>query len=372
VTVELGQRLLRGGSMPLADLETALLEAVERGVALLHVVSERWPEQARQLERELARSAPASVQKLRAAPHLAARLPAGMCERLLAVPLVSETPSRVVEIACVDAADVHVQTEFAFHLQADVRTVHAPLSDISDAIDGLHAGGSFLGGVSRMLEAPPIATSHVLAADPGSAKTAERGSVRPAPPGSEPPIPLVRRSLMPKIPERAAAVATPVESTPREPDITRFLETMQRATSSDEVLEVLLRGLGEVAERVLLFAVKSARYEGRLASGPGLGSADVRKVAISQEAASVLRTAQQGGHYLGRLPATETHAALAKLLRAESSEVYAVRVSISGRPAIIAVISGFGAAFTVSRLADELVQAASHALERTMREKKRR
>ncbi|HMJ11745.1 MAG TPA: hypothetical protein VK524_10055, partial [Polyangiaceae bacterium] len=211
MTAELGQRLLRGGLLSPADVESALLEAVERGLALLHVVSERWPEQARRLERELARTAPASVQKLRAAPELAARLPAGMCERLLAVPLASENPSRMVEVACADASDVHVQSEFAFHLQVEVRAVHAPLSDISDAIDGLHAGGSFLGGVSRMLEAPPIATSHLVTAEPELARAPARGSDRPAQ-GSEPPIPLVRRSLAPKTQARAPAPAAVVES----------------------------------------------------------------------------------------------------------------------------------------------------------------
>jgi hypothetical protein len=293
-----------------------------------------------------------------------------MCERLLAVPLVSDAAARVIEVACVDALDAHVEAEFAFHLRTEVRTLHAPLAEIADAIDGLHAGGSFLGGVSRMLEAPPIAGGRVTVAPDATTSSAPRAGA----PGSEPPIPLVRRSLLPKTPERPAAPpAPPVEvPAPRAPDVTAFIEGMERAGSTDELLEIVLRGLAAVAERVLLFAVKSGQFEGKLAHGPGLSATTLRRVAIAQDTPSILRTAQQSGQYLGRLPATEAHAVLTELLSAGDNEIYAVRVSISGRAAIVAVISGFENAFTASRLADELVQAASRSLERVVRDKKSR
>ncbi len=368
MTIELGQRLLRGGLLTPAEIESALHEAVERGLALVHVISERWPDQARRLERELERVAPASIAKVRAAPELAARLPTGMCERLLAVPLVPEAPSRFIDVACADALDAHVLAEFAFHLQAEVRTLHAPHSEISDAIDGLHAGGTFLGGVSRMLEAPPIGGAH-SAVPP---HTATSPSERAGPPGSEPPIPLVRRSLLPKTPERAVPPAAPPLEAPRPPDVAPLIEAMQRAASSDEIFDAVVRGLAAVGERVLLFAVKATQFEGKLAHGPGLDSATLRRVTIPADAPSILRTAGQSGQYLGRLPATDAHAKLSELLQAGGREVYAVRLSISGRAAVIAVVTGFETAFTASQLADELVAAASRALERVMRDKKSR
>jgi hypothetical protein len=365
MTVELARRLLEGEIIAAAEVEAALLDGMLRGVPLIQIIAERSPELARRVERELERGAPASVSSVRASPELAARLPPGMCERLLAVPVFGDRETDVVDVACVDPSDPHVRAEFSFQLQSEVRALRAPLSEITAAIEGLHAGGSFLPGVNRVLGGAPAAAEPSMQAGASAGEAAPPREPIPQR-ASQRPIPLVRKSLAPK-PRPQGEEPLRAE---REREHQAMLRTFVSVGSADDLVARLLAALGRIARRVALFAVKSAYFEGRAGSGPDFGSEQLRTVRVPQDSESILRSAQDAGHYLGPLAASEAHAPLAPFLDAQNREVYAVRVSVSGRGAIIAVISGFEEAFVTTRAADEIAEAASRALERVVRTKK--
>jgi hypothetical protein len=391
VTVELARRLMRGGVIGTSEFEATLLDAAKRGLALIQILAEQRPDLLRPLERELERSAGAALQSVRAAPELASRLPPGMCERLLAVPLLGDSRGSV-EVACVDPGDPHVRAEFSFHLQQEVKTRRAPLSEIASAIEGLHAGGSFLVGVSRVLGTAPAPET-----EPAPAGAATAGPPQTAGSGSEPPIPLVRRSLAPRA-RTAASVApaasdallkiTAVEAEPAQPapgpppaaaraagrdyDPSAAIRAFDKFDTADEILESLLVALAELSERAALFAVKATTFEGRLGRGRGVSEALLRATRLSRDAPSALQAAAQSGHFLGRLTQLGEDTVLRDLLAADDREVYAVRLSISERPAIVAVISGFENAFSATRAAGEIAAAAGRALERVLRSKKAR
>jgi hypothetical protein len=395
VTVELARCLIRGGLIEPSDLDDALLECARRGVSLAQALFEGFPDLGRLASREFERSRVATLETVRAAPELAASLPTGLCERLLAVPVFKDERTGVVHAACVDPLDRHMLAEFAFHLQAEVQLLRAGLPEILSAVEGLHAGGSFLLGVSRVLsqstsERPKATATAEPRPEPASAR------VRAQPP-SDAPIPLVRRSLAPRgAPSnpaltaqalmRAADSASKLAQAPRRDDrpsgsaqaapkagaLQDALLAFESLDSADDVLEHLAAALGQVAERVLVFAVKSGTFEGRLGRGPGIDAAALRNLKIPRSAPSVLQTAEQAGRYLGPLSANEAHASFAPLLDAKAREVFALRVSVSDRPALVAVITGLGDAFTDTRRAAEIADAARRALERIVRNKKTR
>ena len=101
MTVELARRLIESG-VPLADIEAALLLVVERGLSLTEALAEQDPGLTTRVEHELNRSELPSVLTVRASPELYARLPAGLCRRLLAVPVHVDPRSGRVDVAAVD------------------------------------------------------------------------------------------------------------------------------------------------------------------------------------------------------------------------------------------------------------------------------
>lgn len=413
MTSELAGRLIRSEVLGVREIEAALLEVAQRGVPLVQVVSERWPELAKLTERELARSPVPMRESVRAAPDIAARLPPGMCERLLAMPIIPEPNESGIFVACADPSDPHVRSEFSFHLHAEVKLLRAPLAAIASAIEGLHAGGSFLSSVNRMLgsHAPPATspTPEASGAKPSADVLRAEREVSEKP-TSEPPIPLVRRSLAPKagsvpniaamgpevlrltgveedemgqpvlglyrskapsIPDSAPSTE-PQGSVGQPPQRTVDLKSFERLESADEVMAELLRALALLAPRVLLFAVKTASFEGQKSHGVALSAAELRTLRVPHMEPSVLCTAEESGHYLGPLPRTDVHTQLAQLLQADGKEIYAIRLTVSGRPAAIAVISGFQDTFPTTRGVGELASAASRALERIVLRKKSR
>lgn len=67
------------------------------------------------------------------------RLPAGLCSRLLVVPLRFDERSNTVDIAVVNVFDSHAAEEVAFHLQANVIAVRATLEQVEGALQTVRA-----------------------------------------------------------------------------------------------------------------------------------------------------------------------------------------------------------------------------------------
>lgn len=406
MTVELARRLIESG-VPLADIEAALLLVVERGLPLPEALAERDPGLMARIEQELARSELPSVLTVRASPELYARLPVGMCRRLLAVPVHVDPRSGRVDIAAVEPLDPHIAQEFAFHLERPVRILHASHEAVVGALDKLQRGAK------------------VSVLPPGRGREASVTSDAPIPlikhdsgARSDAPIPLVRRSLVPgrapsvvpkarptspptgAVPEsegvalswrskpppvdlvkgaaqldrQAAKSVSPVApAAPRagsSPPPRSTRERLEDATSPDAVLELLRDALEPAAS--IVFAVKNASFDGRVASSAIEARTPAKQISLLSHQPSVLETAVKSGFYLGPIPNTPNHRELRDALPADAAnEVYVTVVTVSDRPSLVWLIAGFEQSLDLTRRADEIALVAGRALGRILRQRKK-
>lgn len=424
VSVDLALRLARSGVVPGGEVEAALLDSMQRGVAFPLAFAERGPVMAQLLERELARSGAPLIRTVRAVPELVAQLPIGMCPHLLAVPVRQDGRTGTVDVAAVDPLDSHLPAEFVFHLGAPVRVLRAPLAEVLAALEtlpdmpiaprvvpvprsGASAGTPAFGMPAVRREGPARVdrrrTSTQPRGLPASQPPPARESQPPASRGSEPPIPLVRRSITPgRWPRRGTnpgvgAAAPPaidvLEDEAGDPVINLFrskpppgsdagvesgtslrsqddfglaLMALAEAETPDAVARQLVAGMSTVARHVVVLAVRSASYDGRTGTGD---RERIRSLHVPTSSPSVFATAAQAGFYLGPLPLTPAHAELAELL-GNTDEIYVVPVVVSGRGALMVVASGFASSFEATRRADRLAAAAGEAVEQILRRKK--
>jgi hypothetical protein len=403
VTVELARRLIESG-VPLADIEAALLLVVERGLPLPEALAERDPGLLARVEQELSRSELPSVLTVRASPELYARLPAGMCRRLLAVPVHVDPRTGRVDIAAVEPLDPHLSQEFGYHLDQPIRVLHASHEAVKAALERLQHGVK------------------VSVLPPGRGVDSALGSDAPIPlikldsgARSDAPIPLIKRSMLPvrapsvapprrsppppsavpaaegvalswrsKPPPvdlvadaererdaaakaRAQAAALPAEP-PESPTSTR--ERLETATTPDGVLEILRDCLSPSA--AVVFAVKKTSFDGRVAS-PGIEQrTPATQLSLLAHQPSVLETAVKSGFYLGPIPNTPNHRELRDALPADAgNEVYVTVITVSERASLVWLITGFEQSLDLTRRADEIALVAGRALTRILRERKR-
>jgi hypothetical protein len=425
VSVELARRLIESGAIAADEVERALFESVTSGVAFPQALASRGSDFLHMLEREVARSHVPLARSIRVLPEVAARLPRGLCERLLVVPIGRDAKSGAIDLACVDPFDPQVGSELSHHLQSPVRVFRVPLTELLLALelwlderDAEHSAAgrtpAFGTRAVRKPSQPPagrlsLRSPRALIQD---ASGAPIGADRPASSASpsEPPIPLVRRSIAPDTSTEANArwrkgtdpgvgLGGPQELLPETdeagqpvigllrsklyqappagvqigvlPDelVKAALAELAGATRPDEVIAALVHGLEALATRVLVLAIRAGKYEARAGSA-GLGDPDrLRMLRLDANVSSVLETAVAEGYYLGLMPHTQIHDRLRELFG--DGEVYVARIDVSERPALLFVMAGLETAFGATRRADELARAAGRALERIVRERKR-
>ena len=379
-------------------MEAALFAAVQRGVSLTQAVNELYPELVELLERALDRSDFPAIHTVRPLADLVRTLPAGMCERLLSLPVHRDARSDRIDVASVDALDGHVESEFAFHLGLPVRVLRAPFAEVVAALEKLHAAGIFLPGLSKILSAGRVSTA-VEATEPASEAREHR---------SEPALPLVRRSLAPNplwvadVPAFSIVEPPPLDEAPpldgeealNEPvlslgrpkpfappefepagppwvlEFEAAVEELDAADTPERVVSGLCNGLSPV--RALVFAVRGASFDVRGGS-LGLGSpAELRTISVPAGNGSLLDSANRVGFYLGPFVQIAALSALeGKWSAPPGSDCYARTVNVSERPSLIVLMAGFSESTEATRRADVLSRAAGSALERIVRLRKR-
>jgi hypothetical protein len=387
VTVELARRLVQIGAAT-AEVESALGRVLSRGITLAQALAEENPKLLELLERELERLNLPSIYAVRPLPELIMRLPNGICERLLAVPVHVDPKSGRVDIAAVEATDPHIAHEFAFHLQAQVRVLRAPYSEVHSALQGL---ASLIGSPASRRTPTYIPPRERTTTEPqfGSSERFQ----------SSPPIPLVRRqSIAPGPKERRSTPAgdepvlalASVRSTsgvrpaavrssapPPAPTsaqaaskLSDAVAAISKASTPEKIVAALLSGLRPGLS--VVFAVRPTAFEARGASAE-LGPGDAfKRVSVKVDQGSVLDLAVKAGYYLGPLPATAVHAELRRVLPiGAGEETYARLVLVSERPGMVVVTARFGPTLEGSRRVDELCRAAGRALERILVSRKR-
>lgn len=406
MTVELARRLIESG-VPLADIEAVLLLVVERGLPLPDALAERDPALLARVEQELARSELPSVLTVRASPELYARLPVGMCRRLLAVPVHVDPRSGRVDVAAVEPLDPHIAQEFGYHLERPVRVLLASHEAVTAALDKLQRGAKVSalppaksreasisseapiplikmeGGarsdapiplVRRSLAPAPVRAPSVVP----QARPATEGGAVPEAEGvalswrsKPPPVDLVQRAAQlgqqPSKSVPPAAATRPASSVPP-PRSTR--ERLEDAQTPEAVLELLRDALEPAVS--IVFAVKNASFDGRVASELVEMRTPAKQISLLSHQPSVLETAVKSGFYLGPIPNTPNHRDLREALPSDAvGEVYVTVVTVSDRPSLVWLIGGFQQSLDLTRRADEIALVAGRALGRILRQRKK-
>lgn len=361
-------------------------------MSLTQAVNETFPELLELLERALDRSDALAIHTVRALPDLVRQLPIGMCERLLAIPVHRDPRGQRVDVASVDVLDAHVAKEFAYHLKVPIRVLRAPFAELVAALEGLHASGIFLPGLSRFLASDRSATPRV--------PDALVNPVRVVMP-SEPPIPLVRKSIAPtRATDTAEAsrfwhdagagdgagdaepvlslrrpkpVAAPIPEPPPLTwalDLDKAVQELERAEAPDQVVAALVAGAAPL--RALVFAIRGATFDVRGGSFELGFGADLKALRVPSGNGSPLDAATRVGFYLGPLPQIAALTSLDdKWGTAPGSDCYARAVNVSERPSLVLLMTGFSDSTEASRRGDALARAAGNALEQIVRLRKR-
>jgi hypothetical protein len=375
VTIELARRLFHGGVVAADDLEAALFDTVVEGTAFPAALARRSSVGTDLVDRELERVAGIGVSPVLPDRGLLDLLPEGLCDRLLAVPLGRDPTTDEVTVAAVDALDPHVSEEFGYHLESPVVVLPASRGSVAAA----------LREPAEPSEPPPAtlayAEEHVTrpgVAPPAPIQMAIPGQIRPASSDSrgsesEPPIPLVRRSVLPHGGGSASSSIGAEASGSRElPAMESVLEALEWAAQPDEVVDQLIEGFGTLALHVAVFAEQGGVHRGRAASPSLGGAAAARAAAQPSSPECVLDQAVARGSYLGPLEPLGRNAVIHHLVGGSVGEVYAVPVIVSGRPALVLLLASLQATALATRRADELARAGGAALERIVLARKGR
>ncbi len=408
MTVSLARRLTWEGVVAPEDANAALYRHVTERVSFLQGLAERRPELVERLEAELGKPSDPGAAPLAFDAALVDALPKGLALALAAIPIRRDPVSAVVHVMAAHATDGHVASEFSYHLGAPVEVSVAPLRAILDAL-AESAGGD----ASRRLT-PALGTKA-----PGAASLPEpsRTLLRP----SERPIPLVRRSVEPAPPSTArhgslAPPAPAVQKTTRTaslaplpmisltstrplgtptaapraalpptvaavpPDVAppaalvesaaSALEDLAQATTAEEVVSALIAGLATVASTVVVLTARGKSFEGRDTNDARLRDR-VRGLLIPVDGPSIVQMAVQSLGYVGPVPTTPVHAALADVLGNPQGEVAVGAVMVSGRAALVYVAAGLVTTYLATRRGDQLAENAGKALARILRERKK-
>jgi len=378
VSAELARHLLQSGTIAPEEVHAALLDVVTLGVPFVQALVSRGSQIGSDLEFELSRLRVPTLRTVRVARDLANRLPAGMCARLLAVP-VGRASSGEVEVACADPLDPAIGVEFAQKLGAPVCIVRASLAQILGAIErwlddpeGVEARvprteDLFYEPQGRM---SAVGIDYALGRALRGLGDADAEVIEEVPADSSraPVFPLVRRSLPA---ERMPTAPGLGEDEPPRSDsglpVVVDPAVLDAATRPDEVVRRLAELAASLAKQVVVLALRGGAYEAR-ASAPAL-SGEASALKVEAESFSVLAIAASEGHFLGVVPDDELHSQLRAVVRGD--EVYVTPVVVSGKPTLTLVMAGLSASLDATRRADELARRAAAALERIVRERKR-
>jgi hypothetical protein len=138
VTYELARALLFTEAVDSPALGGALLHAARDRSSLVRALATHELLPAEELDAELGGAGRKGDEALSPSRRLMASLPAGLCARLVAVPLLDL--GNVIEVAVADVRDRHVAEELSYWLGKEVRLVAASIWAIDEAIASLRPG----------------------------------------------------------------------------------------------------------------------------------------------------------------------------------------------------------------------------------------
>ena len=371
MTFDLGRRWLVSNAVTAGEVRHAVFDAVTRSRPFARALADASPAARGMLSRAIVEEGPrvSSVVPVREAMD---KLPEGLAARLLAVPVHHDTRAEVWDVATVDPLDAHVASEVAFHLQAPVRLVAAPLEVIERAVESWNAvriatanAPPITGDVREELVVPLVRRGRpslppvpqrgaptppvAMVFDFSAAAREERDA--PATQRGAPPAPSRRPISVPKPPFRS---------------IERVMAMIDRAVDRDEILDALIKGLLTTAGAAALLAQRKGQFV-VLRDGGDYEPKDLpsKPVPVTGAVSEALRRGERIGHLDG-LADTELLDAL-DLRYLGAVDVLMHAVSIADRPALLLVAFGIGDFAEASKRARLLATAASAGLTALLR-----
>jgi hypothetical protein len=399
----LARALLSADAVGHDALARAILEAARQGTSLVRALLTTGGIDPGRLERHLSRGDVPYMQHVAAVGDLARSLPAGLCQRLLAVPVRRDPMTGTVDVAVVDARDPHAAEEMAYWLSAPVRTVQTSLASLDAALERL--GPPSERGV-RALAAPiwiadegrapepqtprygalPVPPSdepvafielgrrglpHAEANPASAAVSTSRGPFVPA---ESPVPPAARPSLFPLrervtfrppslVPSTRPGPVGEAQVRPRDPVVRELLHEAR-----DAVLAEIVASAGASGMRVAVFAVRRDGMVGWTASPGACERERMRSLRWPPHVRTVLQSALGRPEATSaRIPGDAVHAPLLSALSLRPGHaVTLAAVHAEGRPVAVVLADGAGDSQTTQRL-HEIARAAGVSFERILR-----
>ncbi len=415
MSVELGRNLLLGDAIGSEALGRALLRAAQDRRSLLAVLLDGGYVDEARLEAELARAGADPIGRVAIDRGLYEKLPDGLCERLLVVPMGREEGG-AIRVALADPRDPHPAAEIARALRSEVKAFRARISLLREALaevgveDGWEDPGATALAPPMWMEAPepdpeppssdkrrgtPLWGTPAVAVPPPSGRA------------SDIPIPLTRRSIPPTTerdpepvfslsrrpaqlaplngdgivlvqdppPARAPSVAPgPRDSVrpsriPEPPfaDAGPTLAALADAKDRDAIVALVLGGVRTVARRVGIFAARRDAFVGWSCSPEFGDPKDFKQVIVPATLPSILASAATGTEYFGPVYPSEAHQPMLAFMKTYSREIAITAVRVLGYAALVIVADELGDSALSTKRIGELSAAAGSALTRLLR-----
>ncbi len=418
MTFELARALLNAEVITPVPLAKALFTAATEGVPLTRALLALGVVKEDRLEAELARVDVPTIHHVVPVPELLELLPAGLCSRLLALPIRRDPRTGTVDVAVVDARDQHAANEIGFFLQAPVRIVRTTLQVLEAALDHTVSTSKRAEALAPPLGADQrMAGSQTLSAKPprpASSARKARLEIQPSsyPPPRHPsveiPIPLLKRNPPPVIenpeedapltveddvvldlrsprlpssvdrdahqfaaPKRMPSVAPIAQAAPTNafPDSSSVLAALRSATSRDEILASLLLGIRSVARKAGLLVAKKDSLVGWMCNAELGDISAFRTVKISLASPSIFATAAAGRTYLGPIYRDRVSAPLLDVMGSASRDIALTPVRVLGKTAVLVLADELSDTMLGTKAMEDLSKAAGEALARLVRRK---
>jgi hypothetical protein len=426
VTFALARSLLLADAVTPAALAEALFLSATRGTSLVRTLLAARAIDTLRLEQVLERGEAPYMRHIAPVTALVDRLPPGLCDRLLAVPVRSDPRTGTVDVAVVDARDPHPAEELSYWLKAPVRVVRTSIATMEAALLRIAArvepepepdlgmkslappiwapspspiassffrtpmyGSKAFDAAAASLEAPaedpdiaipltrrnfgqPIIDVGAPAIEKDGSAAARAARERDARNDADPILDLNRR--------KASVVATTVPSAvPRiepgtEPShaLGSVVERMHAARDRDEILDLLVAGTRVVARRAGVLAVRRDALVGWTASRDLADRQSLRGVRLPNAVRTVFHEAfDRSGPTLTRVPADVAHAPLVAVMRFPlSDQIVIASVMAEGRPVAVVFADGISDASAAVERIGILARTAGDTLGRLLRERR--
>jgi hypothetical protein len=396
----LARTLLLADAITHDALAQAMLVSARGGGSFVRALVTTGAVDAARLAQHLERGDAPYMQQVAPVMALVESLPAGLCERLLALPVRRDPLTGTIDVAVVDARDPHPVEEIAYWLNAPVRMVQTSLGAMEAALQRLSAKPER--GVRSL--AAPIWQAPPPESDPQTPRygramlPSESGDdsvaiIELGPPAiertplreGEAPAPLTVRG-----PYQGPEVASPEPSagpTVRGPYAQPEAEeppvddpdppgaaAIRRAADRDAILDELVAGVRHVARRVGVFALRRDGLVGWTCSAELADAAAFRALRWPPAARTVLRAALvTPGVSLVQLPGDALHAALAALVGPPfPHEVALAAVPVEGKGVAVVLATDLEDALVATERLQGLARVTGEALEALLRERRER